>query len=434
MEYLKRELTEELEKWIDRKEIIAIKGPRQAGKTTMLHILKEYLITQKKISPDNIIYITFEDRDILDAFSKDPKGYVNAYLREESSSKLYFLIDEFQYLTDGGQKLKLLYDTYENIKFIITGSSSLEITEHTAKYLVGRVFSFYLYQFNFGEYLQTKPRNIQNVYKEASKSISDFLDKGKSFNIKIKEDIFAKDLSRYFEDFVIFGGYPEVIKAGNLETKRMVLKNIYDTYITKDIVGLLRIKDISGFRQVVSLLANQIGNLLNLHTLASDSGSYFRQLKQYLSVLEETFIIKNLKPYFKNRTTELKKNPKIYFVDTGLRNQIINNFNKFEIRADIGNLVENVDFFSLYQKREEGIRYWRTLGQAEVDFILKQRDKITPIEAKYSLMKSPEVNRSLKNFINLYKPPRALVLTKGFWGKTRVDNTEILFVPVWYAI
>lgn len=432
MDYLKRNLTKELIKWLDRKEIIAIKGPRQAGKTTLLRIINDYLMFERKVSANNIIYLTFEDRDILDAFSKDSKEYISGYLTKNLNNRVYFLIDEFQYLTDGGQKLKLLYDTYENVKFIISGSSSLEITEHTAKYLVGRVFSFYLYQFSFNEFLQIKPKNLQNIYEEASKKINDFLEKGKSFSNK--EDIFVKDFSRYFEDFVIFGGYPEVIKAKDVETRRMVIKNIYDTYITKDIVGLLRIKDLSGFRTVVSLLASQIGNLLNLHTLASDSRSYFRQLKQYLSILEETFIIRHLKPYFKNRMTELKKNPKIYFVDTGLRNWIINNFNRFEIRADTGSLVENVVLASFYQKREDEIRYWRTLGQAEVDFILKQSDRIIPIEVKYSPMRSPELSRSLRNFINIYKPLRAIVLTKGFWAKIKIEHTDIAFVPIWYAI
>lgn len=433
MEFLKRTLTGELEKWLDRREIIAIKGPRQSGKTTMLKILKDYLISEKGIPPDSIAYITFEDRDILEAFSKDPKQFISSYLAKKSKNKCYFLIDEFQYLKDGGQKLKLLYDTYEtNVKFIITGSSSLEITGHTAKYLVGRAFSFYLYQFSFSEYLQTKPQNLRGLYLENSKKIYAFLDKGKSFDIR--EDIFAKDFRRCFEEFVLFGGYPEVVKAQSIETKRMVLKNIYDTYITREIVELLRVKDISGFRTVVSMLANQIGNLLNLETLAADSGSYFRQLKRYVSILEETFITRSLKPYFKNRTTELKKNPKIYFVDTGLRNWTVNNFNAFEIRADTGGLVENAVLSCLSQKREEEIRYWRTLGQAEVDFILKRSDKVIPIEIKYSPMKSPEINRSLKSFINAYKPERALVLNKALTARIKVENTKVLFVPVWYMI
>ena len=432
MSYLCRDITQKLEKWLDRREIIAIKGPRQAGKTTILKILQEYLLSQKNVPPQNIIYITFEDRDIMEAFSRDPKFYVKSYFPKELNRKLYFLIDEFQYLQDGGQKLKLLYDIYENVKFIITGSSSLEIAAHTSQYLVGRVFSFYLYQFSFSEYLQLKPQNLQNVYRGYSKEINDFIEEGKVF--RDREDIFAKDFSRYFEDFVVFGGYPEVVKSEDIETRIEILKNIYDTYITKDIVELLRIKDLSGFRIVVRLLANQAGNLLNLHTLASDSGSYFRQLRQYISILEETFIIRNLKPYFKNRITELKKNPKTYFVDTGLRNSIVNNFNRFEIRPDAGNLVENAVASYFYQHRGEDLRYWRTLGHAEVDFILKQNDRILPVEVKYSSLKSPKIDRSFKSFITAYQPPRAVVLTKGFWGKVKFAGTDIVFVPAWYAV
>lgn len=433
MEFLNRTLTGELEKWLDRREIIAIKGPRQCGKTTILKILEDYLISAKGAAPWQVIYITFEDRDIMDAFSKDPRHFINSYMTKNPDKRCYFLIDEFQYLKDGGQKLKLLYDLNEdNVKFIITGSSSLEITEHTAKYLVGRVFSFYLYQFSFSEYLQTKPRNLQGSYDEISRKVQVFLDKGKSFNIR--EGVFARDFARLFEEFTLFGGYPEVIKASDAETKRLVLKNIYDTYITKDIVGLLRVKDVSGFRTTVSLLANQIGNLLNLQSLAADSGSYFRQLKQYLSILEETFIIRNVKPYFRNRTTELKKNPKVYFVDTGLRNWTISSFNRFEIRADTGSLVENVALSSLIQKPDEEVKYWRTLGQAEVDFVLKRPEGPIPIEVKYSSMKSPVINKSLKNFIDAYRPARALVLTKELTAKIKVKKTDVLFVPVWYAI
>jgi len=123
MDYLGRDIIAELEKWLERREIIAIKGPRQAGKTTILKMLKEYLIEHKKVPAANIIYMNLEDRDILDIFSKDPKEYVRSYLLTGAKEKVYFLIDEFQYLKDGGQKIKLLYDTFEGVKFIITGST-----------------------------------------------------------------------------------------------------------------------------------------------------------------------------------------------------------------------------------------------------------------------------------------------------------------------
>jgi len=430
MRYFHRDLTDELEKWLDRREILAIKGPRQSGKTTLLNIIKEYLINNRKVKSENVIYITFEDRDNLDYFSRDPKGYIKSYIADNKNERFYFLIDEFHYLKEGGQKLKLLYDIYNNLKFIITGSSSLELTGSTAKYLVGRVFLFNLFQFSLSEFLETKERNIFNLYKDNANILKDFLEEGRDFDVK--EDIFEKDFTRYFEEYIRFGGYPEVIKTDNLETKRIILKNIYDTYITKDIIELLRIEDISNFRTIVTLLANTMGDLLNYNSLATDGKSYFRQIKHYLSVLEETFVIRIVRPYFSTMTTELKKNPKVYFVDTGLRNYIINNFNELHFRQDTGKLVENIVLSELYQKNNNLIKYWRTAGKAEVDFILDKKDTIIPIEVKYSRLKSPKISRSFRNFINQYKPERAVVLTRGIWGKMSVNGTKVVFIPVWY--
>ena len=431
MKYFHRTLTDDIEKWLSRREILAIKGPRQSGKTTLLKIIKDYLIQNKKVDPKYIIYITFEDRDNLDAFLISPKDYVKSFISGGENQRFYFLIDEFQYATEGGQKLKLLYDLYENIKFIITGSSSLELTGSTAKYLVGRVFSFYLYQFSFEEFLQTKEKNIFNYYKEKSKLLREFIEKGKEF--PEPKEIFQKDFIKYFEEYVLFGGYPEVIKASDLETKRIILKNIYDTYITKDIIGLLRLADTSSLRTLIVLLANQVGNLLNYHSLAQDAKSYFRQIRHYLSILQETYVIRLLMPYFTNKVNELKKNPKAYFVDTGLRNYIINNYNQLQIRSDTGLLVENAVLSQLHQRDSEAIRYWRTIGKSEVDFILVKEGQIVPVEVKYSSLKAPEISRGFRSFIEIYKPSRAIVLNKGFWGKLKFKNTLIIFVPVWYV-
>lgn len=430
MGYLHRDLIDELEKWLDRKEILAIKGPRQSGKTTLLYILRDYLINTKRVNPETIVYITFEDRDILDAFEQSPKDFINSYLGKKEGQKIYFLIDEFQHLKDGGQKIKLLYDVYDNIKFIITGSSSLELTGSTAKYLVGRLFSFSLYQFSFGETLATKLKNLHNIYRENNKDLYFFLMKGKDF--KFSSNIFEKDFIKNFEQYCLFGGYPEVIKAENKETVQIILKNIYDTYITKDIVDFLRIGDVSCFRNIVTLLASRIGNLLNYNDLATDGKTYFKQLKHYLSILEETYVIKLLTPFFKNIATEIKKNPKIYFLDAGLRNYIIKNFNRFDIRQDTGSLVENEALSQILRANFEPINYWRTTGKAEIDFILKIGQDLVPIEIKYSFLKTASVSRGFRNFISAYNPNRAVVLTKGFSQIQKFGKTKVLFFPVWF--
>jgi predicted AAA+ superfamily ATPase len=432
-QYFQRDLLDELKKWIDRKEIIAIKGPRQAGKTTLLRMLELWLRDERRVESENILFLTFEDRDLRDKFSQDPKTFLRSLLPSKTAKRFYLFIDEFQYAQDGGQKLKLLYDIFENVKFIISGSSSLELTGKTAKFLVGRLFSFNLWQLSFGEFLRVRAPQLSRIYQEYNSGIQAFLKEGTGFSLP-SSDIFEKDFEREFEDYTIWGGYPEIVKTKDQETRRIILKNIYDTYISKDVIELLRITDYSRLKTLVELLAVEMGNLINYTGLAQDSKSYFKEIKQYLTILEETFVISLLRPFSTNKTTELKKNPKAYFVDGGLRNHILQNMQNLSLRADRGQLVENAVFSQLKKSmgNEYAMKYWRTLGGAEVDFVLELRSERIPLEVKYSALRIPQISRSFHSFLRDYKPKRAIVLTKGFWGKKIVGETTILFVPVWY--
>ena len=211
-QYFPRLLLESLRKWIDRREIFAIKGPRQSGKTTLIKMLQNWLVKEKKVRPENIIFLTFEDKEVLEKFFLDPKEYVRSFIGDKTNERFYFLIDEFQYLENGGQILKLLYDIFENIKFVITGSSSLELTGKTAKFLVGRVFSFYLWQLNFEEFVQIKSPQLYNIYKERSKLVKDFLWKKHSPVGVLKKDIFSKDFEKILNYLLTENG----LNYGNL--------------------------------------------------------------------------------------------------------------------------------------------------------------------------------------------------------------------------
>ncbi len=429
MKYIHRDKFNEIIKWLDRREIIAVKGPRQSGKTTLMEMLEKYLVQDKKVNENNIFYINFEDRDESEKFEKNPLEYIKNF-KAGNNKKSYFLIDEFQYVRNGGQKLKLLYDAYKDVKFIITGSSSLELTQHTASYMVGRMFSFDLFPFSFGEYLQVHSTDILNNYKEKSFSIQELL-RSEDLTFNFNEDIYLKDMKRYFEEYILFGGYPEVIKAADIETRIMILKNIYNTYITRDIIELLKKTDMDTFRNLVRHIAVNMGDLVNYTSLAADVNSYFQEIKNYISILNETYILKSIKPYHKNLTTELKKNPKIYFIDTGLRNYTINNFNELKLRADCGRLVESTVLTSLLRE-EEDVKYWRTKSGSEIDFIILKGDKIIPLEVKYSAAFPVKLSRGFKNFLSEYNPPKALVLTGGYGGIEKINNTRVVFIPVWY--
>jgi len=431
MEYLERILLEEIKKWVERREIILIKGPRQSGKTTLLEILEEWL-EKKGIKKENIIYLNFEDREILEKFTTDPKRFTTSLIADKSE-KYFVLIDEAHYCKGIGQKLKLLYDSFKNIKFIITGSSSLEITSETARFLVGRLFSFELMPFNFYEFLNARDKRLARVFLEKHKQVREFIFEGKDLEIP-STDIFSGDLLRCWEDFMMFGGYPEVVKTEREEEKKIILKNIFSTYIERDIVSFLQITDTIKFRKLTTLLSSQIGHLISYEKLATSSQSYFKEITKLLDILQQTYVIKLLRPFHRNMVTELRKNPKVYFVDPGLRNYAVNNFNTLDLREDRGELAENFVLNELNFLAEDKffINFWRTTAKAEVDFVLNNTNETIPLEVKFEELKKEKIGKSLFSFINNYHPKRAIIVTKKFWGERRIEDTVIKFIPVVY--
>ncbi|MBM5806012.1 MAG: ATP-binding protein [Candidatus Verstraetearchaeota archaeon] len=430
MKYIERALLGEIRKWMDRREIIAIKGPRQSGKTTLLDMLREWL-KENGTDDERVTYLSFEDRELLAKFAKDPREFIRSYLLGGDGVH-YFLIDEAQYCPDLGQKLKLLYDTYRNAKFVITGSSSLELTSSTAKYLVGRLLSFELYPFSFLEYLNAKDRRIAKIFSETNLAISG-LTLGKTFEVK-GEDIFTGDLLKHLEEYALFGGYPEVVKAGGRAEKALLLKNIFSTYLERDIVAYLRIEDTEKFRRLVSILAFNDGNLLSYEGIIASVGTYFKDLINLLDVLQQTYVIRLLRPFHRNLVTELRKAPKVYFIDTGLRNHAINNFNEMGLRGDAGALAENFALNELIRLgvHERNVNFWRTTAKAEVDFVISDSRSPVPVEVKFQPLRGLKVTKSLASFVKAYRPPLAVVLTKETWGKRKMDGTTVEFVPLAY--
>ena len=418
-----RDILPNLTKWLNRREAYAIKGPRQSGKTTVLRILQE------KLEREKVVFLNFEDPDILEALETNPKEYIKSFMG--NAGRHYFLMDEYHYVKNPGKTLKLLYDTFENAKFIVTGSSSLELREAMAKFLVGRVFFFELFQFNFHEFLTAKNPRLANIYKEKNNHVKEFLIN--STVLPTEKDIFQKEFTPLLNEFLTFGGYPAVIKAEDLETKKAILKNIYDTYISKDIIEFLKISDPLKYRCITRTLAALTGKLINYNELSSTCQSYYKETKQTIATLAETYIIQLVQPFHRNPITELKKNPKVYFLDTGLRNYIINNFNPLEKRTDAGAIMENHVFLCLRNSfPDKTINYWRTTAKAEVDFILRLDDELIPIEAKYQAFQKPKISRSLRSFIKTYKPQKTLIITKNFWSHEKIENSTIMFVPAHY--
>jgi len=386
--YVKRTLEGLIKKYLPKNEIIAVTGPRQSGKTTLLkHILEEL---------SNVNIITFEDVSLLNLFQNEIESFIELHIKGFD----YVFIDEIQYAKNSGKQLKYIYDT-QSIKILVSGSSSTEISIQSLKYLVGRIFIFELYPFSFEEFLLAKDKKLCKLYKT------------KSFGLEI-----MKKLQRYIDEFLMFGGYPRVVLSESSEEKIIVLKNIYNTLLLREVKDLFGIGNNEKLIKLIKALSLQIGNLINYKVLCDISGFSFSTLKKNINILELLFICSRCYPFSKNSKTELVKNPKIYFVDYGLRNIIINNFNTE--RSDKGALYENL-IYSEYIKKGNVLNFWRTKAGAEVDFIYNGE----PIEIKTK----PKIGKSLYSFIAKYSPKNVFVISEIEKESVMVNGTEIFFIP-----
>ena len=204
-----------------------------------------------------------------------------------------------------------------------------------------------------------------------------------------------------------------------------------EAFILRDASDLYRIKNPQAFRRLLGLAASQIGDLANFSNLAEVLGISVNTVAQYLSILEESHIIQLVKPYVGGKRAEITSRPKIYFMDNGLRNALFGGFTPIENRSDMGKLMENLVFTELCKYTNpllDTIHFWRSSSQAEVDFVLVREGWLMAVEVKASRMKKPKVSRSLRSFIDAYKPQRVLVVNNALREKFMINDTPINFI------
>ena len=415
--YVHRQLEKEIKPFLKRREALAIVGPRQAGKTTFIERLESELKNEKK----KVKFITFERKADLDLFQESVEDFKDLINQYEC-----VIIDEFQYAKDGGQKLKYLYDTTK-IKFIISGSSSLELTFQTGKYMVGRMLDFELAPFSFREFLSFKNKELFDLLNER-------IGKGSILKFNIKKGFGAeinKRLAALLEKYAVYGGYPAVVLSKTEKEKQKVLGNILEKYLLRDIKSLLKLATEDELLELSKFLAAQASGIIKYGELSNVSKLAHRDVIKHLNILKKTFVINLIKPFFTNKRTELTKNPKSYFVDLGLRNYLLTDFRSIINRNDAGAIMENCACNLLRDLNlSPDLKYWRTKSKAEVDFVVEKEQDVYPVEVKYASKRT--VGKSFYSFLEKFKPKTGIILTKDYLGEEKIKNTKVKFIPLSY--
>ena len=381
---LKRTVIDDINKYIHSDDIIVLHGARQVGKTSILY----YLINQLTEQGHTTHFIDLEDSRFVRILDSGVKEFMR-YLQEEgimsaAQKKVFMFIDEIQYLENPSSFLKLVADHHKNIKLIISGSSSFAIKTKFKDSLVGRTVNFEIFNLSFKEFLSFRNYTFEEGKVYTQKKID--------------------ELRAMFKEYILYGGYPKIVLTSEVERKEKYLQQIIDTYVKKDIRDLADVKDIDKFNKLLEALASQSGQQLNIAELSNTTRIAKQTVEKYLFIMENTYIVRLVRPFSQNIRSELFKLPKIYFYDTGLMQMLWLKGLQKEI---IGNVYETGIFAELIKKyTRDAVFYWRTKDRKEIDFILRIKNKILPIEAKLNFEQFNDV--AIRYFnkhygINYYK-------------------------------
>ena len=362
---IKREIPAELVLAASEYPVVTILGPRQSGKTTLA----------KSTFPDHQ-YCSLEEPDIRNYATEDPRAFLKTYSHN-------VIFDEIQRVPELLSYIQTLVDE-DNAKgrFILTGSQQLKLNADITQSLAGRTAILTLLPLTIAEVLSVK-------------------------QLKSKDE------------FIYQGFFPRVYND-NLNPTR-AYSNYYKTYIERDIRQLINLKNISIFEKFLKLLAGRVGQILNLNSLANDVGASSTTLREWLSILEASFIIFKLEPYFENFGKRVIKSPKVYFTDTGLLAYLLDIDSPSVVSRDplIGNIFENLVILEILKNRlnrglSQNIYFFRDSNGFEVDLIYKKAALLIPVEIKSSSTFHSAFSKGIKKFLTLTnKKTRGFVIYSG---------------------
>jgi hypothetical protein len=334
-------------------KVVIIYGARQVGKTT----LAKSILQEQQVLGKRGVYFNCELDSVRSALAiKEPER-----LRSFLGDNDLIILDEAQNVSEIGKILKIIHDEIPEMQIIATGSSSFDLADKTAESLTGRHFSFILH-----------PLSVQEIVETEKLGLIGF--------------------EARLEQILRFGAYPEVHDIVGEDEKSQFLNAIASDYLYKDVLKFEGLKKAPVIADLLKLLALQIGHEVSFQSLATILGISRITVEKYIDILEKSFVVVVVRPLSRNAYRAVSKKNKIYFVDLGIRNSLIQNFNPLAVREDIGGLWENFCIIERMKrngnnKHFSNMYFWRSYAGQEVDYIEESGGKFEAFEFKWSSTK-----------------------------------------------
>jgi uncharacterized protein len=377
--------------------VVLVVGPRQAGKSTVI-----WKTLADAGGP--ALYLNCEDPSIR-TWLQSPALFL-ADLEELAPAVPALFFEEVQALPEAGLFLKGLVDHRTGKKIYATGSASFDLEAKTRESLAGRARRHLLLPLSISEIAAASdgPEGPAEARPGAA--------------------LRRAELADTIERLLVYGSYPTVYMAAE---RREELATLVESFIVRDASDRFRIRHVAALRKILELAASQIGNLCNFSEWAALAGVTHDTVAEYCRILEDTHVLRMLRPFIGGKRAELTKASKAYFLDNGIRNQLFGGFAAARHRADRGALVENLVFSELYKHLNpllDSIRYWRSKSKAEVDFVVEHQGRVLACEVKAGDVRG-KISRSARSFIDAYRPQRFLVVHDGARDTLDLDGTPV---------
>lgn len=373
MKMIKRDIEENIRKCLFKGKVVIVYGARQVGKTTLVKkILAEYGNKGR--------YFNCEHISVQRALRNIEPEPIRAFF----GNARCIVLDEAQKISHIGLILKVLVDEYPDMQIIATGSSSFELADKVSEPLTGRHFTFMLL-----------PLSLHEIATGRGTS----------------------EIESKMENLLRFGIYPEVFSISSEQEKKDMLDEIVSDYLYKDVLSFERIKKSDMLKNLLELLALQLGQEVSYQELGKQLGINRITVQKYIDILEKSFVLFRLRAFSRNKRKEISKSVKIYFYDLGVRNGIIQNYNPPRLRNDKGAMWENFCIIERMKMNElrrhrPNIYFWRTYTQKEVDYIEEEGGKIRGYEFKWNDEKKISVPQ---NFVDRYATSVEKIDRGNYW-------------------
>ncbi|MBI5186336.1 MAG: ATP-binding protein [Nitrospinae bacterium] len=360
---IKRIVFEQLKSKLQGGKVLVLYGPRRTGKTFLLEQLKSYLEKKEKI-----LFLNGESRIVQENISSQNPERLKQYLGNTS----LLIVDEAQEIQNIGLNLKIIVDTLPHLKVIASGSASFDLAQKVGEPLTGRKKTLNLY-----------PVSCQEIINNHS----------------------GHYYQSILESLLIFGCYPELFSLKSQDEQREYLLELVDSFLFKDILKLEKVKNPKKLKDLLTLLAFQIGQEVSLAELGNNLDLHKDTVARYLDLLEKSFVLINIRGFSRNLRKEVIKNSRYYFYDNGIRNALINNYNPLKLRDDAGRLWENYIVVERLKKQAytplfSNNYFWRTYDQQELDWVEEREGRLFGYEIKWGKKKAKCPRAWLENYSN----------------------------------